>query len=262
MKHVLSLGAGVQSSALALMFARGEITPRLDCAIFADTGGEPKSVYNWLDRLKKEVNFPIYTVQAGKGLTKELENMIHNETRGSGIPAYVVDGTKKPRMLRRCCTRTFKIRPIIERIRLLFGIMYQEKSPKDLCVTQYIGISTDEMERMKPSGLRWIKNEWPLIKLRMSRKDCEDYLKKSGFVVQRSACVYCPYRTDKEWENLKKNNPEDFEEAVRVDKLIREGFVSSNKLTFLHSSCKPLDEVVFNSSKSNWMNVCDCDCNL
>ena len=37
--RVLSLGAGVQSTTLALMAAHGEIGPMPDCAIFADTGG-------------------------------------------------------------------------------------------------------------------------------------------------------------------------------------------------------------------------------
>jgi len=45
--RILSLGAGVQSSTLALMIAKGEI-PMVDCAIFADTMGEPKAVYEWL----------------------------------------------------------------------------------------------------------------------------------------------------------------------------------------------------------------------
>ena len=44
--HILSLGAGVQSSALALMFAKGELTPMPAGAIFADTGAEPKYVYD------------------------------------------------------------------------------------------------------------------------------------------------------------------------------------------------------------------------
>jgi hypothetical protein len=42
---VLSLGAGVQSTTLALMAAQGEIQPLPDCAIFADTGWEPATVY-------------------------------------------------------------------------------------------------------------------------------------------------------------------------------------------------------------------------
>ena len=50
--RVLSLGAGVQSSALALMIEKGEI-PMVDCAIFADTGAEPEKV-RWLDAYEKE----------------------------------------------------------------------------------------------------------------------------------------------------------------------------------------------------------------
>jgi len=36
--RALSLGAGVQSTTLALMAAHGEVGPMPDCAIFADTG--------------------------------------------------------------------------------------------------------------------------------------------------------------------------------------------------------------------------------
>jgi hypothetical protein len=49
--HILSLGAGVQSSTLALMAAAGEVTPMPTAAIFADTQDEPASVYRWLDWL-------------------------------------------------------------------------------------------------------------------------------------------------------------------------------------------------------------------
>lgn len=37
MRHVISLGAGVQSSTMALMATAGEIEPMPECAIFADT---------------------------------------------------------------------------------------------------------------------------------------------------------------------------------------------------------------------------------
>ena len=47
---ILSLGAGVQSTCLALMAAKGEVTPMPDAAIFADTH-EPKEVYEHLDWL-------------------------------------------------------------------------------------------------------------------------------------------------------------------------------------------------------------------
>jgi len=50
--RVLSLGAGVQSTALALMAAHGEVGPMPDCAIFSDTGWEPAAVYEHLARLR------------------------------------------------------------------------------------------------------------------------------------------------------------------------------------------------------------------
>lgn len=42
--HGISLGAGVQSSTMALMAAHGELTPMPDAAIFADTQDEPAKV--------------------------------------------------------------------------------------------------------------------------------------------------------------------------------------------------------------------------
>ncbi|GAA5542298.1 MULTISPECIES: hypothetical protein [Brucella] len=53
--RVLSLGAGVQSTMLALMAAHGEIGPMPDCAIFADTGWEPKAVYEHLAWLRSPI---------------------------------------------------------------------------------------------------------------------------------------------------------------------------------------------------------------
>ena len=63
--HVISLGAGVQSTTMALMAAHGEIEPMPDAAIFADTGAEPKAVYEHLDWLRSSnvLPFPVEVVQ-------------------------------------------------------------------------------------------------------------------------------------------------------------------------------------------------------
>ena len=47
----LSLGAGIQSSTVLLLACEGVI-PRFDVALFADTGWEPKAVYEHLDWLE------------------------------------------------------------------------------------------------------------------------------------------------------------------------------------------------------------------
>lgn len=62
---VLSLGAGVQSSVMALMAAKGQITPMPDYAIFADTQAEPDHLYFWLDWLEKQLPFPVIRVTRG-----------------------------------------------------------------------------------------------------------------------------------------------------------------------------------------------------
>lgn len=82
---VLSLGAGVQSTVLALMNAEG-ILPKLDAAIFADTGWEPQAVYDHLDRLEVELNragIPLHRVSAGN-----LHDDVLNPNKMRSIPAY------------------------------------------------------------------------------------------------------------------------------------------------------------------------------
>ncbi|MDO2989262.1 hypothetical protein [Mycobacteroides abscessus] len=65
--RILSLGAGVQSTVLALMACDGTL-PGLDAAVFADTGWEPPAVYEQVDRLAAElarVDIPLYRVSSG-----------------------------------------------------------------------------------------------------------------------------------------------------------------------------------------------------
>ena len=61
---IISLGAGVQSSTMALMSAKGDLPP-VDCAIFADTMYENSASYKYLKYLKELLPFPIYTVSKG-----------------------------------------------------------------------------------------------------------------------------------------------------------------------------------------------------
>ena len=63
---VLSLGAGTQSTVMALMAEQGyNGMPKPDLAIFADTGWEPPSVYEHLEWLKGQLSYEVITVSAG-----------------------------------------------------------------------------------------------------------------------------------------------------------------------------------------------------
>ena len=86
-RHIISLGAGVQSSTMSLMAKHGEITPMPKAAVFADTGGEPRKVYTWLDWLEKQLPFPVYRVDNGN-LKEDIIAAVENKKRFAGILLY------------------------------------------------------------------------------------------------------------------------------------------------------------------------------
>ena len=93
--QALSLGAGVQSSALLLMSAHG-LLPKVDYAAFADPGWERPETYAALDRLEREVatpaGIPIVRLSAGNIRTDTLDPT----ARFSTMPLFVRNrnGTK------------------------------------------------------------------------------------------------------------------------------------------------------------------------
>lgn len=189
MKHILSLGAGVQSSTLALMAAAGEITPMPDCAIFADTHHEPKAVYEWLEWLESQLPFPVHRVSGGdlwKSATAVRRTKDGERTYiKTGIPIFFTgsDGgelTTRKGIGKRQCTRDFKTAPIVRKTRELVGLKRALKSTPILATT-WIGISSDEAHRAKPSREPWIAKRHPLLELDMDRQDCFDWMESHGY---------------------------------------------------------------------------------
>lgn len=267
MKHIISLGAGVQSSCMALMAKHGEITPMPDAAIFADVGAEPKSVYDYLEYLKEQLPFPVYTVMEKDGLLADIEKGISGK-RCSNPPFYTREkGTKG--ILTRTCTVDFKIRPLTRKTKELAGI--KGRLPKEPVVTTWIGISLDEIQRMKESHTKWIKHRWPLIDLRMKRYECTNWMKKMGYKEPpRSACWFCPYHSNHEWRRLKEQEPEEFAKALELDERIRDGVYNVRSQLFVHKEGIPLKDVDLRTDEdkgqgtffSRWNEECDGMCGM
>jgi len=255
--NVLNLGAGVQSSALALMAAKGEIGPMPDFAVFADTQAEPSSVYKWLDWLETQLPFPVIRVTKGS-LTDEIlkvrtkEKSIYSDKPmtylRTNIPVYgLTQSGEVKAALGRSCTADFKVAPILKEIRKRCGIRHGQKQ---VTVTQWLGISYDEMQRMKLPSNAWTQHRWPLIEKRMTRSHCKDWMARNGYPEPpRSACYYCPFHDDEEWRRLKTDDPEHFQKAVSFDatyrRLQNENPGGLRIEVYLHKSCKPLDQVDF-----------------
>lgn len=264
---ILSLGAGVQSTALALMAERGLVEKPV-AAIFSDTGDEPATVYQHLEKLRGMLSFPVHTVKFGNGLGADFLAALRGETNRASQPPFFVkkpDSTqeeinrilKEPEpmmsdfrlgntsdeedeefrsawhdwftrrnralnqdqggMLWRQCTKDYKITPIRRKTRELM-IEHGAKH-----VISQIGISTDERQRERTSGVKFITNSHPLLELGWSRRDCEAWLlQEFGMRAAKSACVYCPYRSNAGWRKMKAEEPEAFEAACQYDEAIRE----------------------------------------
>lgn len=253
MKRILSLGAGVQSTTLALMAAAGEISPMPDCAIFADTGAEPQGTYAHLRDLIPKLPFPVITVSVGNLREAVLEAARGGNKRGSRArpPFFTVNQDGSKGMLLRQCTQDYKIVPIEREIRRQLGLKFRQHWPKEPVVEQWLGISTDEASRMKPSRIRAIIARWPLIEKNMSRADCLGWMTANGHPLPpKSACTFCPYHSADEWKRLHDLGGEDWAQAVEVDKAIRHGLGGGLTGTlYVHRARVPLDEIEFSAPK-------------
>ena len=242
--RVISLGAGVQSSVMALMAAHGEIEPMPDAAIFADTQWEPRGVYEHLDWLEPQLPFPVYRVSFGN--IRSMSLATRYEDWSPSIPIFIA--TQEGGMGTRQCTFNFKIREIEKKMRELLGLKARQRIAKTTQVENWIGISKDEIIRAKDSRTKWIVNRFPLLEKRMSRYECGRWFQSNypNRTLSRSACIGCPYRSNASWRNLKDNDEESWLDAVEFDRELRTGPNNAFKMkapVYLHSSMVPLDEV-------------------
>ena len=259
--HVLNLGAGVQSTTLYLMSIAGECQ-RFDVAIFADTGEEPEAVYRHLEWLQSLSGLPILIRNAGSRLGDDLQHGVHPKGQGQArfvtIPAFTTIEDAEPGRTKRQCSTEYKIAVIERAIRRdVIGLAPGKRTPKNVKVHQYFGISLDEKsrasriwERFHVTGESKYIPHFPLIDRMMTRANCLDWL--AGRVpheVPRSACLFCPFHTDLEWQKLKDHGGADWARAIEIDHVLRTTGAVVNRdmrqTMYVHRSCKPIDEVEF-----------------
>lgn len=261
--RVISLGAGVQSSVMALMAGMGKITPMPDCAIFADTQFEPKEIYEHLEWLSHVLPFPVHVVTAGNIKEDTLQGKNAFGTSYIAMPLF----TNKNTMGRRQCTFDYKIRPINKKTRELMGLKKGERANGKVCET-WVGISMDEMQRVKDSQFSYIKNRYPLIELGMRRSDCHKWFDEyfPHKTLKRSACIACPYNNNTAWRNMKVNDPINFQKAVEFDENIRNIHPDKSSKYFVYQGKVPLKDADLATAEDkgqlNFLDECDGMCGV
>ena len=264
---VIALGMGMQSTALYLMSSM-RLFERADVAIFSDPMAEHPDTYkivDWLLKWEKECAdaIPIHIVK--KSIIKDI--LKGKNTKGKkmvSLPLYVDTKKKGGGIMRRQCTYDYKINPVQQKVRELYGLKPRQKMPM---TEMWLGITIDEAQRMKDSMSPRTKNRYPFMELNMNRGDCMNFMRESNYPIPRkSSCIFCPYSPDTTWIDIKTNKPNVFNIATKIDKKIRNCMETrrENNPAYLHRSMKPLEEVVFKHEDQIDMfgNECEGHCGL
>lgn len=169
----------------------------------------------------------------------------------SEIPAFGKNPDGSKGIMGRKCTRDFKIQPIKVKTRELCGV---RRGQKEVTVTQWIGISYDEMGRATASREPWSQTRFPLLEMEIDRDGCLKWMRDHGYPEPpRSACLFCPFHSDHEWSRIKAGDPDEW---AYVQQFEREMQAAASQcqvirsVPFLHPSLKPIGEVEFAPKKA------------
>jgi hypothetical protein len=239
---IWSNGGGTQSIAIAVLIHQGRL-PKPDRVVMADTGFEFKKTWEYTEQYVKpmlaevglEIEIAPHSLAKVDLYSHKGEVLIPAFTQNAKLPTF--------------CSSEWKT--LVVR-RYIGGF---KANPDG--VTMWLGMSLDEIHRLKHSTVDWVENHWPLcFDVKMTRGECRDLITSYGLPEPiKSRCKMCPHQPDDEWIEVKQE-PEEWNEAVRIDKQI----FASHQVR-LHKSGLPLEEVQFapkgKNSEGDLLEACD-----
>lgn len=228
---VLNFSAGKQSSAILWMVLMGKIPiPENFIVLRADPGMENSKTYQYAALMESECSkagIELFTAP-GPNLYEDLVNLSSTDkTRIDNPPYWTKDEKGKVGRLRQKCTKAYKITPMDRFIRQVledrFGISKRTKRLGEGVVEKWIGFTLDEAHRIKPPSRKYIRFRYPLIDLELSRDDTLAFYHDHDLPVPpRSVCNACFANGLDTLKEMFENRPEDWKQAVEVDKSVRD----------------------------------------
>lgn len=239
----MSYGGGKQTVAIICLILEGKL-PMPDIFVMADTGREVSTTFDYLDKY-------VQPALAQHGRNVKIVGHEYSSvdiTNGDGtvlLPAFTRQNGSIGKMPT-FCSNEWKQRPIRRWLK--------ENGITDTDV--WLGISLDEAERMKSSGLNWYRHVYPLIELTpMNRQKCVNVIQAHGWPVpHKSRCWMCPNQSPEAWKQMKRELPKDFYNAVQLEDEIRR----KDEHMYFHPLALPLISAVDQSEKqSDMFDGCD-----
>jgi len=187
--NVLSFGGGVDSTALLVLTFQGKI--ELNAVVFADTGCELPETYNhvsFMEKLCKQNNLQFHRVSKGNLYEDNFQRKIF------------------PYRVSRSCTDKFKIRPMHKFAKQNWGTD----------IIWFLGFDYGERNRAKKYPKEIYR--FPLIEMKINRRDCKKIIKDFGLKVPvKSGCFFCPFTKVANWKRLYLRHPDLFKKAITLE---------------------------------------------
>ncbi|MFF4215326.1 adenine nucleotide alpha hydrolase family protein [Streptomyces nondiastaticus] len=216
--RVISYGGGVQSTALLVLAATGEIDYRT--LLFSNVGDDSENpaslryIHEFAAPYARRHGLSLVHLQKVRrdGTTETLWQRLHRpDTRSIPIPVRMSNGAPG----RRNCTADFKIKVISKWLK-------QHGATADHPATVGIGISVDEIHRANRRRSEPHEQiSYPLLDLELRREDCARIIKDAGLPVPpKSSCFFCPFRTVGDWQRQRSDDPALFKKSQQLETVI------------------------------------------
>lgn len=245
--RAFSFGGGVQSTAALVLAAQGKIDYRL--FLFANVGDDSENpdtlayIEDHVWAYARDNGISLVEVARKTNGGETLLQRTKRETSGVRIPMRMANGAPG----NRTCTTQFK-RAVIR---------------KWLGAGNHVvglGISWDEIHRMRTdSGYKNITNEYPLIDLRLTRKDCLRIVREAGLPQPpKSSCWFCPYHNQAEWHGLRLQHPDLFDQAAELEQsLIAKRAALGKDAIYLTPKGVPLKQAIGDQMAFDNLDTCE-----
>ena len=216
-----SFGGGVQSVAALVLQARGAL--HFDHWLFSNVGDDsenPGTIAYFHDvampyAQRHGIDLRMLRKVGRDGQVKTLYGQLTRDgSRSIDIPVRM-EGSAAPG--NRSCTGTFKIDEVGKWLR-------ERGATPENPARVGIGISLDEVHRA--NSRRPVPHEiavYPLLDLKLRRTDCYRIIRDAGLPIPpKSSCWFCPMHNLTDWADLRRTDPDLFERACSLERLLAE----------------------------------------
>jgi hypothetical protein len=256
MIEVFSSGGGTQSAAITALIVQGRL-PKPDFCLIADTGHEVQSTWDYWHAII-EPELASVGVKAEripldfKIIPEHGKDWLSHNRNTVLLPLYT-DQSGDYGKLSGFCSARWKVEVVNRYLSRVYGLTRSK-------FRKWIGFSFDESKRIN----RMMQGEeykrglirFPLADgLAIKRDQAIQLVRDMGWPEPpRSRCYMCPNQSNREWHDVQRNYPEQFQEALQIEREIR----SVDPHAYFHGSFTPLYRVDFSDDEDMFSGYAGC----